>query len=180
MKFSALNRKLHRWVAIAVALPAAVILTTGILLQLKKTFPWVQPPEQRGSGSAPMLSFDQILRACQEVREAEVKTWDDINRLDVRPSKGMLKVWCMNNWEVQLDIETGDVLQVAYRRSDMIEAIHDGSWFHDLAKYWLFLPAGICLFCLWATGVYLFVLPYWVMWRRPKTAAWKERRRRLQ
>jgi hypothetical protein len=179
MKFSVLNRKVHRWVAFAVALPVAVILCTGILLQLKKAFPWVQPAEQQGVGSTPMLSFGQILRACQGVPEAEVETWDDINRLDVRPSKGMLKVWCMNNWEVQLDIETAAVLQVAYRRSDMIEAIHDGSWFHEKAKYVLFLPAGVCLLGLWFTGLYLFVYPYWVMWRRPKTAAWKERHRAL-
>jgi hypothetical protein len=91
----------------------------------------------------------------------------------------MLKVWCMNNWEVQLDSETGDVLQVAYRRSDLIESIHDGSWFHEMAKYWLFLPAGICLLMVWATGLYLFVLPYWVKWRRPKTKAWQARREHL-
>ena len=180
MKFSVLNRKVHRWVAVAVALPVVIILCTGILLQLKKAFPWVQPPEQRGGGSEPMLSFDQILRACQRAPEAEVRTWDDINRLDVRPSKGMLKVWCMNNWEVQLDIETGDVLQVAYRRSDLIEAIHDGSWFHDAAKYWVFLPSGACLLGLWCTGMYLFVLPYWVKWRRPTTAAWRKRHRTIE
>jgi uncharacterized iron-regulated membrane protein len=168
MKFSVFNRKVHRWVAFGVALPAAVILGTGILLQLKKQVHWIQPIEQRGTGKAPQIDFDRILAVCQTVPEAGVKTWDDVNRLDVRPSKGMLKVWCMNNWEVQIDIVSGDVLQVAYRRSDLIESIHDGSWFHDLAKYWLFLPAGVCLLALWATGVYLFVLPYWVKWRRPK------------
>ena len=178
MKFSVLNRKIHRWVAFAAALPVLVILCTGILLQLKKAFPWVQPPEQRGGGSAPVISFEQILRVCQSVPEAEVQTWEDVHRLDVRVSKGMLKVWCMNNYEIQLDSATGEVLQVAFRRSDMIEAIHDGSWFHDLAKYWLFLPVGICLLGLWGTGMYLFVLPYWVMWRRPKTSAWKQRHRR--
>jgi hypothetical protein len=168
MKFSVLNRKFHRWVAICIALPAAVILGSGILLQLKKQSHWIQPTEQRGTGKAPRIDFDRVLEACQSVPEAGVTTWEDVNRLDVRPSKGMLKVWCMNNWEVQLDIVTGDVLQVAYRRSDLIEAIHDGSWFHELAKYGLFLPAGLCLLMLWGTGMYLFVLPYWVKWRRPK------------
>jgi hypothetical protein len=167
MKFSVFNRKTHRWIAFAVAVPAGVILCTGILLQLKKAFPWVQPPEQVGSGTVPLISFDQILQTCQSVPEAAVSDWGDVNRIDIRVSKGMLKVWCMNNWEVQLDSGTGEVLQVAYRRSDMIEAIHDGSWFHDLAKYWLFLPTGICLVLLWITGLYLFVLPYWVKWRRP-------------
>jgi hypothetical protein len=170
MKFSVLNRKIHYWVSICIAIPVAVILGSGILLQLKKQIHWIQPMEQNGGGTAPAIEFDRILQICRSVPEAGVTTWDDVNRLDVRPSKGMLKVWCMNNWEVQLDIETGDVLQVAYRRSDLIEAIHDGSWFHDLVKYWLFLPTGICLIVLWMTGLYLFVLPYWVTWRRPKRA----------
>ena len=40
----------------------------------------------------------------------------DIDRLDVRPGKGMLKVRCKNSWEVQIDANSGKVLQVAYRR----------------------------------------------------------------
>lgn len=71
----------------------------------------------------------QILAATQAVPEAEVKSWNDIDRLDVRPGKEMLKVCCKNRWEVQLDAKTGSVLQVAYRRSDLIESIHDGRFF---------------------------------------------------
>ena len=34
----------------------------------------------------------------------------------------MIKVWAKNNRDFQLDSYTGDILQVAYRRSDMVEA----------------------------------------------------------
>jgi hypothetical protein len=34
----------------------------------------------------------------------------------------MIKVWAKNKRDVQLDSSTGDILQVAYRRSDMVEA----------------------------------------------------------
>jgi hypothetical protein len=54
---------------------------------------------------------------------------------------------------VQLNATNGEVLQVAYRRTDTIEAIHDGSWFFEGAKLWLFLPAAILLFILWLTGL---------------------------
>ena len=40
-----LSRKAHRWGAIAVALPFLVVIATGILLQLKKNWSWVQPVE---------------------------------------------------------------------------------------------------------------------------------------
>ena len=135
MKLSKLNRDVHRWGSLLVALPVAVIIVTGVILQLKKESAWIQPPTQKGSSGEPSLSFDQIITATRQVPEAEVESWSDIDRLDVRPGKGMLKVRCQNRWEVQLDAKTGEVLQVAYRRSDVIESIHDGSFFHGQAKF---------------------------------------------
>jgi uncharacterized iron-regulated membrane protein len=160
VKLQLLNRKVHYWLAAIVALPILVIISTGLLLQLKKQVAWVQPPERKGAGSEPTISLPDVLEICRRVPEAGVATWDDVSRIDVRPSRGMLKVTATNSWEVQIDTRTGDVLQVAYRRSDLIEAIHDGSWFHPEAKLWVFLPAGAGLGALWLTGVYLFLLPY--------------------
>jgi hypothetical protein len=166
MNVRVFNRKLHRWGAAVAAAPLLVIVATGLLLQVKKQVAWVQPPEQRGSGGDPAVSWAAVLEACRGVPEAEIRTWADVQRLDVRPSRGLIKLTAANNWEVQLDAHTGTVLQVAYRRSDIIEALHDGSWFHDGAKLWLFLPAGAILLGLWLTGAYLFWLPYSIRWRR--------------
>ncbi len=154
------SRKIHRWGAILVALPFLVILVTGVLLQVKKEVAWIQPPTQTGSGSEPDITFDQILTISSRVKEARIKTWADIDRLDVRPEKGIVKVKGVNNWEIQIDTKTGEVLQVAFRRSGIIESLHDGSWFHDSAKLWVFLPAGIIVTVLWITGMYMFFVPY--------------------
>jgi hypothetical protein len=63
------------------------------------------------------------------------------------------------------------VLHTAYRRSDLIESIHDGSFFGgDWTKLGLFLPAGIVLFLMWLTGLWLFWLPFSVK-RKRKAAA---------
>jgi uncharacterized iron-regulated membrane protein len=158
-----LNRRLHRWGAIAVALPFLIIITSGLLLQLKKQLDFVQPPEQKGTevGVATALTLPEILARVQTVPEAGIRTWADIDRVDFRPSKNMLKVVSMTRWEVQLDLATANILQVAYRRSDLIESIHDGSWFHPIAKLGVFLPAGAIVLGLWITGVYLWLLPYW-------------------
>jgi hypothetical protein len=48
---------------------------------------------------------------------------------------------------------------VAYRRSDVIEQIHDGSFFSDAVKLYVFLPTGVFLILMWGTGLYLFLLP---------------------
>lgn len=171
MKFHVLNRKVHYWASIFVALPLVVIIVTGILLQFKKQIPWVQPTEQRGRGKEPTLTMAQVLDICRGIPEAEIRGWEDINRIDVRPSKGILKVSVKSNWEIQIDTQSGKVLQVAYRRSDLIEALHDGSWFHDGVKYGLFVPAALLLLLLWFTGLYLFVLPYLVRGRRQRLPA---------
>ena len=95
----------------------------------------------------------------QQVSDAEVDSWQDIDRLDVRPGKGIVKVQCKNRWEIQIDLQTGEVLSSSYRRSDLIESLHDGSFFSSPAKLWIFLPSGILLLGLWITGAYLWWLP---------------------
>ena len=165
------NRKLHRLGAIVTAVPVLVIFLSGFVLQLKKEWSWVQPPTQRGSVQSPQVPFDDILVAAMAVPEAQIKDWGDVDRLDVRPGKGVVKVRAKNRWEVQIDLGTASVLSSSYRRSDLIESIHDGSWFHDSVKLWLFLPTATLLVALWFTGIYLWFLPYLVRRRRKQRIA---------
>ena len=157
------SRKLHRWGAVATVAPLLLVTLTGLLLQVKKQSDWVQPPTARGASDIPGIAFDDILaaavRATADEPRVAIEAWDDIDRLDVRIDKGVVKVRGKSRWEVQVDTATGEVLQVAYRRSDLIESLHDGSFFGDWAKLWVFLPNGLVLFGLIGTGAYLWVLP---------------------
>ena len=163
------TRKTHYWGAFVILLPVSVIFTSGIFLQLKKEINWIQPPTVSGGLSNNFsVSFDDILAAVQSVEEAKIQSWNDVDRLDVRVEKGVVKVRGKNRWEVQVDTHTGEVLHVAYRRSDLIESIHDGSWFHEKVKLWVFLPSGIILLTLWITGLYMVILPYTVKWKRKR------------
>ena len=168
------TRKGHRWGAILVALPFLLVIVTGLLLQLKKAWSWVQPPTKRGQSKAPSVSLEALLEAAPSQPEAGVQGWDDVDRLDIQPSRGIAKVQARSRWEVQVDLATGEVLQVAYRRSDLIESLHDGSWFHDRAKLWVFLPTAVVVLGLWVTGVYLFFLPHAVRWSRRRQEAASE------
>lgn len=167
MRPSLLNRRVHHWLSLAVMLPLFVVAPTGVLLQLKKQIAWVQPPEQRGSG-APALALPVLLDTLRAVPEAAVASWDDVERVDVRPAKGLVKVTTANRHEVQIDAATGRVMQVAVRRSDLIESLHDGSFFGDGARYGLFTVSGVALFVLWFTGVILFAQPYVVKARKKR------------
>lgn len=161
MRVQKLFRRVHYWGAALAGLPVIVILCTGILLQLKKNMAWVQPTEMRGTAGAPGVSFEQLLALAQSVPAAQVRTWDDIPRIEGRPQKGLIKLVSTNNHEIQIDLATGTILHAAHRRSDIIESIHDGSFFASFTKLGVFLPAGIVLFGLWCTGLYLFILPFW-------------------
>jgi hypothetical protein len=91
MKLFKLSRVLHRWGSIIALLPITIIIFSGIVLQLKKVSPYVQPPTQSGAGTEPAIGFDRILEVVKTVPEAEIESWEDVDRLDVRPSKGVVQ-----------------------------------------------------------------------------------------
>jgi len=168
MKLPRLNRSIHKWGSIVIALPLIFIITTGILLLVRKEFDYLQPPSQRGVSGVPSISFEQILTTVKTVPEANIASWDSIALLDVRPDKGMIKVRAKNNWEIQLDANSGAILQVAFRRSNIIESLHDATYFHKYANLWFTLPISITLLIISITGVILFFLPYYLRSKRRK------------
>jgi uncharacterized iron-regulated membrane protein len=158
--FNVFNRKVHYWTSAIIAIPLVVIAASGSVLQLKKHWTWVQPPEQRGSVTAPAIELSAILETLKKAPSLKVSSWDDVNRMDVRPDRGVVKVWLKSDWEAQIDLGTAEILQIAYRRSDWIESIHDGSIFGDSVKLGLFFPAAIGLVLLWCGGVWMFLVPF--------------------
>ena len=121
----------------------------------------IQPSTATGSveGQVPSATFDQMLEAARQHPEAGIENWSDIDRIDLRVDRGIAKLRANSGWEVQVDTATAQVLEVAYRRSDVIETLHDGSFFADWVKLYIFLPTGILLIIMWGTGGYLFLLP---------------------
>lgn len=161
MHFNVLNRKVHHWASFFVALPILVIIASGLLLQTKKQWDWVQPAEIRGTGTVPAIGFEHIMATLQATPVLGVGGWDDVARIDVRADRGLAKVTITSGWEAQIDLGTGALLKTAYRRSDLIETIHDGSFFAgDWTKLGIFLPAGLTLLLLWVTGIWMVWVPF--------------------
>lgn len=167
MRFNVLNRKIHYWATPIFAIPLLVIIASGLLLQVKKQWSFVQPPEQRGAASEPKIELSGILSSLQSADNLNVKDWGDVDRIDLRPKKGLAKVLLKTGYEVQVDLADGRILQIAYRRSDLIEALHDGSFFGgDFVKLGLFLPTALGLLLMWGTGLWMFWVPFSVKWKK--------------
>ena len=157
IRWKAVNRTIHYWGSSLCALPILLVIITGLLLLLKKESDWIQPPTMNGNGNVPTLSFETILDVAKTAKEANINHWSDIDRLDVRPSKGLIKLQSKNGWEVQIDHQNATILQIAYRRSDLIESLHDGTFFGRKISYFIYLPCALILFILWISGIYLFI-----------------------
>jgi uncharacterized iron-regulated membrane protein len=152
MKTQALFRKVHHWGSMIIAVPLVIMIGAGILLMLKKEVEWIQPSSISGTERQliPMVSMQDLFSAAKSVEQAEFTVWGELERADLKPGKGIIKFVSATQWEVQVDTASAKVV--------IIESIHDGSYFADWMKLWLFLPVGLILFVLWLTGVYLFVL----------------------
>lgn len=166
--FNKWSRRLHRWGSVATLLPFALVILTGLVLQLKKQVAWVQPPTARSEAPGLVIGWDGLLDAARGVPEAGISGWDDVDRIDVRPGRGIAKVRSNASWEVQIDTVTGAVLASEYRRSDLIESLHDGSFFGEWVKLGVFLPSGLIVFGLLGTGVVLWWMPHGARLRKKR------------
>lgn len=126
-------RKIHRATGIALFVLFLVVGFSGLLLGWKKNSNgYILPKTQQGTSAnlsdwMPMNELRELaLVALRDSVGAEADP--EVDRIDVRPDKGILKFsFTQHYWEIQLDATTGKVLSVALRRSDFLEALHDGS-----------------------------------------------------
>ena len=66
------------------------------MLQFKKQSNWIQPNVEITSDSKPIM-LNTFLESAKTVKEAEISSWDDIDRIDIRPDKGIAKIRSKNN-----------------------------------------------------------------------------------
>lgn len=157
-------RKWHKGIGLTIAIILLISALTGILLGWKKDADWIQPPTQKGTTKS--LSEWKPIEALATIATAHfhqtypAETANKIDRIDVRPSKGIAKVLFKNGyWEVQIDGKTGAILSTARRHSDWIEALHDGSIISDIFKF-------ISMNLLGVGTVFMIVSGFW-LWRGP-------------
>jgi uncharacterized iron-regulated membrane protein len=128
-----LFRKIHRLTGACLFIFFFVVSTTGLLLGWKKhTGGAILPESSQGRSTNPKdwLPLDVLHERALTIAREEISKdlSPELERIDVRPDKGMVKFVFVEDYRgLQLDLSTGELLQIERRRSDFIENIHDGS-----------------------------------------------------
>jgi uncharacterized iron-regulated membrane protein len=125
-------RKLHRFIGSGLFVFFFITAITGLLLGWKKhSGGYILPNTERGASTdlKEWLPLDSLKSIAQNtIRKKMPAQPITIDRMDVRPDKGTVKISFKEHYhEVQVDGSTGKVLAVNLRKSDIIEQLHDGS-----------------------------------------------------
>jgi uncharacterized iron-regulated membrane protein len=151
----------HKWTGVVLAVVFLNFAATGFLLLMKQRFDWVQPPTRRGAEGAlaQVIPMERVLGIALARGIEGLASPDDVDRVDFRPDRRVFKVVSKGYDEVQVDAITGAVLSEDWRPSDLLEDLHDGSFFAAAAHAWLMPLAAVGLFFLVGSGLYLVIAP---------------------
>jgi len=167
-----LMRKIHRTMGIFLFAFFFLVSVSGLLLGWKKhSGGMILPKSHVGVSTNPADWLPIHVLHEKAARIAHTQISPDLSleleRIDIRPDKGMLKfVYLEGFWGIQLDSTTGELLHIERRRSDFIENIHDGSlldYLFDTDQEQIKLVytsvIGLSLLTFTVTGFWLWIGP---------------------
>jgi hypothetical protein len=149
----------HLWLGVVTTGIVLVISLSGILLNHKRGLGLMPDVPNTPSGN-----FEEALTMAELAGRAAIAApaaaSAGIDRMDVRPGDGLIKVRFNDDvvTEVTLDINSGTVLHVGERNDVFLEKLHSGEIFGD---GWVLLSdfAAVGLIILVATGYWLWLFP---------------------
>ena len=153
----------HLWIGVLFTVVLLAISITGILLNHKRGLGLMPEVENRPTGAfSSALSLSELgARALAEVGD-ERSAEEAIDRMDVRPRDGLIKVRLRDagSTEVTLNLTDGRVLHVGERGDVFLEKLHSGEIFGSRGV--LLSDAGaVALTLLLVTGYWLWLRPRW-------------------
>lgn len=139
-------KKIHLFFALTFAVPIFIIFSSGLILLIKSFVPNIQPPivETMDIPGKPRLSLD------------EIKQDPTIDQIIYRPSKNTISIRYKNDMEKQIHAQTGEVLNYAKRHTNWIIRIHQGTYFAEWVKEFIFIPTAVALQIIWITGLVVY------------------------
>lgn len=143
------KRELHRKLSLIIFLPLTVIVFTGLALQLRNQFEWIQPSTISGQKMPQeVISFSRLIAQ----HNLEPKT---VEQMIYRPSKNNVAIRLVTGEEIQIDAYSGKILKRAQRRTNFLIDLHQGSILGPVGQYGIYLLSALGLILLLITGAML-------------------------
>lgn len=161
----------HLWLGVIFTAALIVISATGILLNHKRglgLMPDVpHEPSAPFTGSLPLDSLAAIALRAVAPPNAEPLTLGDVDRMDVRPRDGFVKVRMRDasSTEVTVDVATGKVLHIGPRGDVFLEKLHSGE---------VFGGRGILLSDAASVVIVITIITGYWLWLTPKRRRFRE------
>lgn len=102
------------------------------------------------------LSIQQVIDSAQTVEKANIKSASDIGHIRAYPSKGYFLVRTKDNFQVQVDGKSGEVLGFGPRLTPLMIRIHEGKWFGSYPGPYVFLGLAFVSMFLVVSGAILY------------------------
>lgn len=150
----------HLWLGVISTVLVVLICITGILLNHKRGLGLMPDVSNEASGALGAALSMGELAARAEAAVGVTIAATGIDRMDVRPGDGLIKVRFDDQdvTEATVDIHSGEVLHVGARNDVFIEKLHSGEIFGSrgilLSDF-----AAVVLTILVITGIWLWVYP---------------------
>jgi uncharacterized iron-regulated membrane protein len=159
------NRHVHLWGGLIMAVAVITISVTGIMLNHKREWGFMLEPYRQFEyepGRFPELSLLEITTIAKAAAfpDAPGGPADMVQFIDYRPPLGYGKVRFDDETEVIVDVHDGEVISVAERQDVWISQLHSGLVFGDRWDILSDITAGV-LIVLTLNGLFLWVWPVW-------------------
>ena len=155
----------HLWVGVVVTIALVVICVTGILLNHKRGLGLMPEVDNTPSGplSAAHSIADVAAIAIAAVPGNGTEPSVRVDRMDVRPRDGLVKVRMRDSasTEVTIDLASGQVLHVGRRGDVFLEKLHSGEIFGSRG-IWLSDIAAVGLLLTLISGYWIWLFPKWM------------------
>lgn len=162
---------IHLWLGVLVTVALVTISITGILLNHKRGLGLMPDVEHSPTGAfGQSISLERMAHAALEAAPQSARgNWRPgdpvdialIDRMDVRPRNGLVKVRLRDkaSMEMTVDIASGKVIHVGRRGDVFLEKLHSGEAFGGLRYVILSDIAAIALVLTLITGYWLWLVP---------------------
>lgn len=163
----------HLWLGVLSTVALIAISITGVLLNHKRGLGLMPDVAHEASGPfASSLALERLAAAALAAAPVAARPgWSAgdpvdlalIDRMDVRPRNGFVKVRLRDNasTEVTVDLASGAVIHVGRRGDVFLEKLHSGEIFGGTAFVILSDIAAVALVLTLITGYWLWLVPKW-------------------